>query len=443
MTVLVAGAGLAGLSAALSLGRRARVFEREARVGGTCRTEIAGRFTVDHAGHYLHFRDAEIRRLVHRMLGRNLMSAPRDSWVHLKGLDTPYPFQANTFGHDAKLIRECVMGYARARDAARPGKPGETYEDWIRRTWGPGFLRHFMKPFNEKQFHIRLAQLLPLQGGRFLPKPDPHEIVRGALARRHISSGYNAMLEHPRHGGIEVLPLAFARALARSVKTGSPLRRIHWRSRVAEFAGAGPQPYGVLVSSLPLPELLGRLDPLPPAMARARSSLRSVGVLCLHYLVRGPHERTKHWIYVPERRFSFFRVGFPANINHADAPPGAGIISAEMSYASGRRPGIGAALARARLGLRDLGVLGRGCRIVREIAVDIPCGYVVFDRAYPQARGAALRWLAARNILSIGRYGSWVYGGMEDAMREGLDTGRLVAAYGERAGARFRVEDLR
>jgi protoporphyrinogen oxidase len=300
-----------------------------------------------------------------------------------------------------------------------------------------------MRPFNEKQFHTRLAALLPLQGGRFLPKPDPHEIVRGALARRHERTGYNARLEHPRHGGIEVLPNAFARALPRPVTMGSSLTRVRWRDRVAEFVGVAPQPYGVLVSSLPLPALLGRLDPLPPAIARARDHLRWVGVLCLHYLVRGPHERAKHWIYVPERRFPFFRVGFPSNINPADAPRGAGIISAELSYKSGCRPPIGAALARARLGLRDLGVLGRGCRIVREIAVDIPCGYVVFDRAYPEARRTALRWLAARNILSIGRYGSWVYGGMEDAVREGLDTGRLIAAYGERAGARFRVEDLR
>jgi len=441
VTVVVAGAGLAGLSAALALGRGARVFEREHRVGGTCRTEVVGGFTIDHAGHYLHFRDAGVRRLVHRLLRGNVMGARRDSWVYLRRIFTPYPFQANTYGHDPRLIRECLIGFARARAAAKPARAGETYEDWIRRTWGEGFLRHFMRPFNEKQFHTRLKDLIPLQGGRFLPKPDPHEIVRGALARRDVREGYNADLEHPRRGGIEVLPRAMARALKTRVATGAPLIRVRWRKRTAEFGGEGPVPYGVLVSSLPLPELLARLDPAPPGLARLRRDLRWVGVFCLHYLVRGAHERSKHWIYVPERRFPFFRVGFPANINRADAPAGAGIVSAEMSYAPGRRPAVSRTLARTRRALRDLGVLGPGCRIVRELAVDIPAAYVVFDRAYPLARRTALRWLADRNILSIGRYGNWVYGGMEDAIRQGLDTGRLIAAYGERAGRRFPVEE--
>jgi hypothetical protein len=85
-----------------------------------------------------------------------------------------------------------------------------------------------------------------------------------------------------------------------------------------------------------------------------------------------------------------------------------------------------------------MGLLGRG-ELVREMVFDLPCAYVLFTHGYEQARRAALGFLARHNILSIGRYGSWVYGGMEDAIKDGMDTGALIRAYGERAAARFRA----
>jgi len=302
---------------------------------------------------------------------------------------------------------------------------------------GEGFLRHFMRPFNEKQYRARMEDLLPLQGGRFLPRPDAAQVVRGALGRSGARIGYNANLVHPRHGGIEVLPRAFAAALAAPPVTGAALTRVRWGERVAEFSGGRLEPYATLISTLPLPALLGLLDPLPPAMARARRALRWIGVMCLHVCVRRPRETRHHWVYVPDRKYSFYRYGFPANINRLDAPRGHGIISAEVSYVPGRRPSLAAAMARCRRELVGLGVIGSPRDVVDELAVDFPTAYVVMDRAYPAARAAALRWLAERGILSIGRYGGWVYGGMEDALVEGRDTGRLLAAYGARGAAKF------
>jgi protoporphyrinogen oxidase len=433
MTAVIAGAGLAGLSCALALRGRARLFERDGRPGGLCRTERLDGFTIDHTGHYLHFKDEAMRRLVEDLLQGNLHGVERNSWVRLNGRLTPYPFQANTCGHPPAVVRDCVVGFCRALEEASPGRRGESYAAWIRRTYGEGFLRWFMRPFNEKQFHARLEDLLPLQGGRFLPRPDVAAIVRGALRSHRARIGYNAALWHPRTGGIEALPRALAGALPSPPETNRPLRRVRWRERLAEFDGAGAVPYGVLVSTLPLPTLLDALDPLPAPLARVRRALRWIGVLCLHYCIRRPPETRRHWVYVPDRRISFYRYGFPANVNPADAPRGSGIVSAEVSYVPGRRPDPARALARARRELLAVGAIGHRDDIVHELAIDFPVGYVVFDRAYPAARSAALRFLARNGILSIGRYGGWVYGGMEDALIEGRDTGRLIAAYGERA----------
>lgn len=435
--IAIAGAGLAGLAAARVLGPKARVHERDDRPGGLCRTETRGPYTIDHTGHYLHFKDPRTKALVADLLAGNLHAVRRSAWVSLGGRTGSYPFQANLHGHDPRIVRECLAGLFTAQEAADPGTRKESYAAWVRRTQGEGFLKWFMRPFNEKQFRARLEDLLPAQSGRFLPRPNVAQIVRGALGSAQTRLGYNADLWHPKRGGIERLPIALAATLAEPPVTGDPLVRVDWKNRHAAFGRSGHVDYDVLISTLPLPMLLDRLEPLPPEMRRVRRALRWIGVLCLHVCHRHARERDRHWVYVPERKWSFYRYGFPANINPADAPKGRGIVSAEASYVPGRRPDPAAALARARKELVALGVVGRAADIEHELAVDFPTAYVVMDRKYPGARKTALRWLAARNILSIGRFGGWVYGGMEDALIEGRDTGELVAAYGSRAGSRF------
>ena len=433
------GAGLAGLACAGEVGRQCRVIEAEKRVGGLCRTDKWRGFTVDLTGHYLHFRDSEARKLVFRALKGNISGVPRDSWVLVGGKLTPYPFQANLFSHDPKTVRECLAGLLQAR-AQKGGRTPKNYREWILRTFGAGFARHFLFPFNVKQFKVPLSRLTSLQAGRFVPRPSLEEIVRGAMVPGGGNGiGYNAMMWHPRRGGIEALPMGLARGVGGQVETGVRVARLDLKTREAVLADGRRLPWGVLVSTMPLPDVLGMLNPRPRHADQLQRSLKSIGVMCVNVLVRNPIERKRHWIYVPGNEASFYRVGFPSNINPGDAPKGCGIISAEVSYLPGRRPAPGLVAKKAGRDMLKMGLVARRSDIIRSLVADLPVSYVLFDHNYSAARSESLALLSRHNILSIGRYGSWVYGGMEDAIREGLDTGRLVRAYGGRAGARFRA----
>jgi phytoene dehydrogenase-like protein len=55
--VVVAGAGLAGLSCAAHLRGPKFIFDRERRPGGTARSVSVGGFTFDFTGHLLHLHD--------------------------------------------------------------------------------------------------------------------------------------------------------------------------------------------------------------------------------------------------------------------------------------------------------------------------------------------------------------------------------------------------
>src|SRR5688572_17559312 len=159
-TVII-GAGLAGLSCARHLGRPALVLERELEVGGTARSFQRGSFTFDVTGHWLHLRDEKIARLVHELLGDELVTVERRAAIYSHGVHTPYPFQANTYGLPAQVIADCVLGYFEARERSAKGAfaPPATFEDFIRQRMGDGIARHFMLPYNTKLWTVPPAQM--------------------------------------------------------------------------------------------------------------------------------------------------------------------------------------------------------------------------------------------------------------------------------------------
>jgi protoporphyrinogen oxidase len=53
--------------------------------------------------------------------------------------------------------------------------------------------------------------------------------------------------------------------------------------------------------------------------------------------------------------------------------------------------------------------------------------YVVYDAHHAPSRRRILRYLEARHVFPRGRYGSWEYGSMEDAMIQGREVAQMLS----------------
>ncbi|HEY3235744.1 MAG TPA: NAD(P)-binding protein, partial [Polyangiaceae bacterium] len=118
--VVILGAGLTGMSAALSL-REAdvdfRLFERLPWPGGHAVTIEDGGYRFDRTGHLLHVRTPSIREQVLGWIGDDHLVVQRNSRIWSHGVYTRYPFQANTFGLPPQVAYECVFGFLQAHFA--------------------------------------------------------------------------------------------------------------------------------------------------------------------------------------------------------------------------------------------------------------------------------------------------------------------------------------
>jgi protoporphyrinogen oxidase len=445
--VAVLGGGLAGLSTTHHTGADALLIEREARVGGLTKTEKRGDFLFDHTGHWLHLRDAAMRAWAEKLLRGRFIEVERKARIYLGGKFTRYPFQAHAYGLPPEVAKECVLGFiaawerrketerAVAAGAAAPAEPA-SFDEWCRLHYGEGITKHFMVPYNCKLWGVAPTEITAEWCARFVPKPDLEQVIGGAVGANEEEVGYNVRFLYPADGGIEQLPRAIARTIpAEQIHTGRAPRAIDWRRRRLIFGpgGAGDGEsvgYERLVSSIPLTDLIDAMEDVPEPVRQARARLRATSITYLNVGIKTRRESDFHWLYVPEERLPFYRVGVFSNAAPHMAPAGQGSLYVELAPRGAFDRA--AVLARVLDGLVEIGLVRRKSDVLFADFREIPVAYVIFDHSYFAATSTIQAFLREAGVESIGRFGRWTYNGMEDALLDGREAGRR---WNERAAA--------
>lgn len=429
--IVIIGGGMAGLGAAWELrqrdgSQRAKVelFEKEARPGGLCRTESVDGFHFDYTGHFLHFRSDVFRDLVFGLIGDQLEQRSRKAQIFSKGVYTDYPFQANLHGLPRDVVVDCLYEYAREFFSAEK-RPVRTYEDWILAHFGQGIADHFMIPYNSKLYRRHPRELSPDCGGRFVPHSDLKLLLEGAIASSTRNSGYNASFYYPRAGGMETLIQGLAK-LVGAVRVNEAIVKVRLADRTVVTSDGRTVHYDGLISTQPLPELIRAMEDAPAEVRAAADQLAHVSVLNINLGVRGGLI-DKHWVYVPEEEYSFYRIGFPSNLASSMAPPGRSSISAEVSYDPKEGIDVEQATTRCLEDLLRMNVLEDRDQVVSVKTIDIPHAYVILDLARSDALRVIDRFLDQAGIMSAGRFGSWDYYSMEDSFMSGKNAGAMAA----------------
>jgi UDP-galactopyranose mutase len=258
------------------------------------------------------------------------------------------------------------------------------------------------------------------------------DVVKGALGFSRESLGYNAKFAYPREGGISALPRALANGLKVPPSYHTAVTRVDMQRRTATFADGSKLSYRKLVNTMPLPTFVAMLEGASKEIVAAAAKLRATTVHYFDIGVRGPGATASqhHWIYFPEPEFIFYRAGSYSAV-HADAAP-AGCRSYYVEMSGGAESWLtrpAELRERVLADLRKAKVLSAQDEIIFMELRQIPFAYVIFDHNYENCRKIVMDYLAAQDIFTAGRWGGWGYGGMEDAMLDGLAAARWACGH--------------
>ncbi|MFB6262597.1 MAG: NAD(P)/FAD-dependent oxidoreductase [Bradymonadaceae bacterium] len=412
-TYLIVGAGVTGLSFANFVDSEDYlILEREPEIGGWCKTIEREGFVWDFSGHFFHFQHPEIEQYLRdRMPDGEIVTVEKNAKI-LYGDDlVDFPFQKNIHQLPKDEFVDCLYDVYFREETAEDRDP-ESFEGMLYEKFGRSIAEKFLVPYNEKLYACDLEELDRDAMGRFFPHADLEDIVRNM--KRSEDDSYNATFTYPRHGAIMYIDALASEVPDSSIALDEALVDVDLEEKVAQTSQGRTIEFEYLVSSAPFDDLMGMvdLDHDPEVF-----SYNKVLVFNLGFDRKGPEGI--HWIYFPERDYSFYRVGFYDNILDTDRMS----LYVEIGLPSDAEPDVDAARDTVLEDLRSPGLVDDH-RLVADHTVTLDPAYVHITQDSEQAYDELSDRLALRGVHSIGRYGGWTYCAIEDNIVEARSLAR-------------------
>jgi protoporphyrinogen oxidase len=420
--IVIIGAGLTGLSAAYHLEQKGffdyELFEKESISGGLCRSVTKDGFTFDYTGHLLHINDDYFRSFIEKVVGFDQFNViHRRSFVYSQNTFTKFPYQINLFGLPADTIAECIEGYVTRN---RSSKNQKTFMNWTLSNFGAGFARHFFYPYQGKIFAYDVEKLTASWTGRFVPQTSLKQIIQGAVQEAGEEPvGYNAQFFYPKQGGIMAWVHKIADHLIKPIKTEFCVEKIDLKRRIVHFTNGHSERYESLINTMPLDTFL-RLTKETSAtnLKHALNHLKCNSVVNFNLGINKPNISDKHWVYFPETKYPFYRIGFSHNFASSMAPADCSSLYGEFAHINKSPEWIEQTLATSLaqtkqwLGLDDTD-------IITQKILNISHAYVIYDAWRDRNLPKLHEQLAELDVHSVGRYGAWKYSSMQEAVLDG------------------------
>ncbi len=426
--ILVLGAGPSGLSAAYHLGSDCEVFEKEADLGGHCRTRKVNGFYFDEGAHVFFGKGACADQFVWEPLGAALPLQKAEIWNNYGGRRFGrYPVQVNAHALPPELATRCVRDFIEAE--RQPEREVRTYEDWCYASFGKSFADNFMLHYARKVWTVEPSELttewLGSKVGGRISRPSLEQVLRGAIDPEPTELNYLTEFAYPIRGGFERILQPLSEQV-RHVHRGCGVQRIESQRRQITFSNGQMRAYDVAVSTLPLPTLVRLTVDAPAEVRQAAARLMWTSLRCVNLGIRRPDVGRGHWIYFYDHDVPFFRISFPARLAPSTVPDGYSAISCEIAY-SRRKPlreeGL---LERVLESLRTTGILHPEDEIVLVDQVDVPYSYVVFDFQRSRSLEIIHGWMRSVGLYPCGRFGEWGYHWSFEAIESGQRVARQV-----------------
>ena len=424
---LILGAGLAGLSAAYHIDQRGgadwTILEKSDRAGGLCKSiQYDGGFTFDQSIHILYSADPYATELIKRLLNGNLSIQKRESWVFSHDVYTPYPWQANTYGMPSKIIAECLLGVIKATYEKNTQDDPANFEEWCHATFGEGFSRNFMIPYNQKLWAVDPKEMTDAWIKDRVMTPPLNEVIEGALCRQDKGYGPNSVFWYPQEGGIESLPKGFSALLDNAgIFLNTEADKILWQEKRVVCRDGKDWQYKQLVSTLPLPLLVKGLEPeIDPTLQDAAGRLVYNTVYAVNLAVQRQNISPYHWVYFPENKYLLHRISYPGNFSPSMVPAGWSSITVEVSASPSREVPTGDKLIeRVLADLKDAKVLLDGEQVEVVSVLTLKPAYIIYNHDHRSSVDSLHDFLKENSIYSCGRFGEWEYLNMDQSILSG------------------------
>jgi protoporphyrinogen oxidase len=437
--VVIVGGGPAGLTAAYDLckaGVPSVVLEQDAVVGGLSRTVQYKGYHFDIGGHRFFTKVKAVEDMWREVLPEaQFLRRPRLSRIYYNKKFFHYPLRATNALLGLGLWNSLLilLSYAAAR--VSPEKSETTFEQWVTNRFGRRLYLTFFKTYTEKVWGIPCSEIMAEWAAQRIKGLSLLSAVKNALIKQSPTSKQDVIktlideFDYPERGPgmmwervAEMIQLKGAR-----LELTSPVQVIHWTAgRVTsvdvDMQGRRESIEGTdFISSMPIQELIQKLDPPPPAeVCAAARDLHYRDFLTVALMVNQADMFPDNWIYIHDPEVKVGRIqNFKRWSPRMVPDPTKTCLGLEYFCFEGDGLWTMRDEELITQGTRELELLGlaRPGDVEDGAVVRMPKAYPVYDGGYARAVATIRSFLdPIENLQLVGRNGMHKYNNQDHSM---------------------------
>lgn len=414
---LILGAGISGLGAAYALKNRGEdslIIEKNSYYGGLCSSFVINGFRFDRFVHLSFSTINEVNELFSEVEGGVYNHKPNPSNIY-KGKWIKHPAQNNLYVLDEKE-KEIIIEDFKKRPKA-DNAIIHNYEEWLRFQFGNYFAEHFPMVYTRKYWMKDAKELRTEWVGSRIYQPSIDEVIAGSKAEDERITYYAKEMRYPKQGGYQHYLSKMANAS--NIHYNEKVNHIDKKNKIVSTVGGGAYMYNRLISSLPLPEIVGMLDNVPDNVRDAASKLEAT---CGYHVSIGL--KTKNippylWWYIYDEDNLASRVYSPSLKSPDNAPEGCSSLQMEV-YCKENEYTEQEILERTVGKLVNLGIINQDDILFTHLGFE-KYANVIFTEPIYESRKIVRDYLNSIGIETIGRFGEWDYLWSDQALVSGLN----------------------
>jgi len=431
--VTVLGAGISGLAAAKRLQEQSyyvNIFEKNDYCGGRTYTHHTDGFLFDEGPHVSFTKRPEIEaymaHAIHDQFGQyssEVFNYWRNKWIL-------HPVQCNLYGLPADIVTKCLIDFFQAQ--LEKEQHINSYADWCRMSLGRSFSEEFTYRYTRKFWTTDASNMSTDWVGQRIYKPKLEEIVRGALAPQGNNYHYILGFRYPKSGGFHSYSKGIAEGC--NINYGHEVSAIDIQNKKIDFTNGKIENYDVMISSLPVVEIIRLIKDVPKNVREAADKLTCTSMILVNVgLSLSDGLPPGHWNYVYDEDVIFSRINFPYRLSHNNAPPGCASIQAEVYYSKYRPLPCEDVLNSTMEDMRRIGLLHGDDQILSVSQQRIKYGNILFDLKRKKNLEIVQNYLSETDVICCGRYGEWAYYWSDDSILSGWRAADKVLSKDEKS----------
>ncbi|MDO4759835.1 MAG: FAD-dependent oxidoreductase [Candidatus Saccharibacteria bacterium] len=406
---LILGGGLSGLSAALFLGENADylILEKDNTAGGYCRTIANPVYVWDYAGHFYHFQTEKYQKLFASMVEpEEIVYSKKNTKILYNGTLIEYPFQMNIHQLPKEDFIECLYDLYTKESKDEYS----SFLDMLYGKFGRATTEKFLKPYNEKLYATDLQLLDKDAMGRFFPYADFDAIIRNMKGNR--ASTYNDEFLYLKKGTGYFIDKLVEKIPQDKILYNTTVKTIDIENKTVTTEDGEVYGFDNLISSIPFNLFLRLSNNIEYQELSKKLSYNKVLVFNLGFDKKSPNFKKEHWIYFPDKKLNFYRIGFYDNILNQDKLS----VYVEIGFSKNDQIDIEKELKETLEGMKKVGIIDDDMKLMDSCTLVMDPAYVHISNTEKATVENILQELRKKRIFNTGRYGSWTYNSMEDCM---------------------------